>query len=143
MHLEMVEISGWRGGSQVDKKATERVYAEGKDAEGVDDGPDSADMKEERDVHDPGKYRGITLLKPTTETVGEGSRRKDQDKSRRSSSFLSFTQCSPICGRMPLVALSLWPCRQPYRPRLVVGVSRGGGPSSVAPRSRNAPTGRR
>ena len=39
---------------------------------------------------------------------------------------------------MPLPALSLWPGRQPYRPR-VVGGRRGGGPSSVAPRSRNPP----
>ena len=41
---------------------------------------------------------------------------------------------------MPLPALSLWPGRQPYRykPRLVGG-RRGGGPSSVAPRSRNPP----
>ena len=52
------------------------------------------------------------------------------------SSFVSFTQCSPTCGRMPLPSLSLWPGRQPYRPRLV-GDRRGGGPSSVAPRSRN------
>ena len=36
---------GWRGGSQVDRKATERVYA-GKDTEGVEDGPDIADMEE-------------------------------------------------------------------------------------------------
>ena len=49
-----------------------------------------------------------------------------------SSSVVSFTQCSPTCGRMPLPALSLWPGRQPYRPRLVGG-RRGGGPSSVAP----------
>ena len=44
-----------------------------------------------------------------------------------SSSVVSFTQCSPTCGRMPLPALSLWPGRQPYRPRLVGG-RRGGGP---------------
>ena len=59
-----------------------------------------------------------------------------------SSSVVSFTQCSPTCGRMPLPALSRWPCHQPCRPRLVDG-RRGGGPSSVAPRSRNRPTGRR
>ena len=59
-----------------------------------------------------------------------------------SSSFVSFTQLFPTCGRMPLPALSLWPGRQPCRPRLVDGM-RGGGPSSVAPRSRNPPTGRR
>ena len=43
---------------------------------------------------------------------------------------------------MPLRALSLWPCRQPCRPRLVDG-RRVGGPSSVAPRSSNPPTERR
>ena len=32
----------------MDRKATERVYTGGKDNEGVDDGPDSADMKAER-----------------------------------------------------------------------------------------------
>ena len=44
--------------------------------------------------------------------------------------------------RMPLHAQSLWPGRQPCRPRLVYG-RRGGEPSYVAPRSRNPPTGRR
>ena len=39
---------GCRGGSQVDRKATERVYAGGKDIERVEDGPYSADMEEER-----------------------------------------------------------------------------------------------
>ena len=58
-----------------------------------------------------------------------------------SCSFVSFPQFSPTCGRMPLPALSLWPGRQPSRPRLVDG-RRGGGPSSVVPRSRNPPTGR-
>ena len=53
---------------------------------------------------------------------------------------MSFTQCSPTCGHMPLPALSLCPGRQPYRPRLVGG-RRGGGPSSVAPRSRSPPNG--
>ena len=37
---------GWRGGSQVDRKATGRVCAGGKDTERVEDGPDSADMEE-------------------------------------------------------------------------------------------------
>ena len=32
---------GLTGGSQVDRNATERVYAGGKDTEGVDDVPDS------------------------------------------------------------------------------------------------------
>ena len=31
-----------------DRKATESVYAGGKDPEGVEDGPDSADMEEDR-----------------------------------------------------------------------------------------------
>ena len=31
-----------------DRKATERVHAGGKDNERVEDGPDSADMEEER-----------------------------------------------------------------------------------------------
>ena len=48
----------------------------------------------------------------------------------------------PTCWRMPLPALSLWPGRKPCRPRLV-GDTRGGGPSPVAPRCRNPPTGRR
>ena len=34
-------------GSQVDRKATERVYAGGKDTEGEEDGPDSADLEGE------------------------------------------------------------------------------------------------
>ena len=42
------EGDGWRGWSQVERKATERVYAGGKDTEGVEDGPDSADTEEER-----------------------------------------------------------------------------------------------
>ena len=46
----------------MDKTATERVYAGGNDNERVEDAPDSADMEEERGVHNPGKYRGITLL---------------------------------------------------------------------------------
>ena len=49
----------------MDRKATERVYAGRKGTEGVEDGPDSADMEEEKGceiVNDPGKYRGITLL---------------------------------------------------------------------------------
>ena len=32
----------------MDRKATERVYAGGKDTEGVEDGPASADMEEDR-----------------------------------------------------------------------------------------------
>ena len=36
-------------------KATERVYAGGKDIERVEDGPDSADMEEGRHGHDAGK----------------------------------------------------------------------------------------
>ena len=48
-HCKLIcDICGWRGGSQVDRKTTERVYAGGKDTERVEDGPDSADMEEER-----------------------------------------------------------------------------------------------
>ena len=66
----------------------------------------------------------------------------NKNTNSNSSSFVSFTHFFPTCGRMPLPALSLWPGRQPYRPRLV-GDRRGGGPSSEAPRSRNPPTERR
>ena len=38
----------WRGGSHVDRKAPERVYAGGKDTKRDEDGLDSADMEEER-----------------------------------------------------------------------------------------------
>ena len=41
---------------------------------------------------------------------------------------MSFTHCSPTCGRMPLPALSLWPGRQPYRSRLEGGRRVGGPP---------------
>ena len=49
----------WIGGSHVVRKATERVYAGGKDRR--------MDLivptwKRKRDVHDPGNYRGITIL---------------------------------------------------------------------------------
>ena len=44
------------------RKATECVYAGGKDTEGVEDGPDSAVWKMKGNVQDPRKYRGITLL---------------------------------------------------------------------------------
>ena len=41
--------------------------------------------KRKRDVHDPGNYRGITILnhntQSSTETVGEGFSRNDQEKS--------------------------------------------------------------
>ena len=49
---------GWRGWSQVDRKATERVYAGGKDTERMEDGPDSADMEEERGCACPRKVQG-------------------------------------------------------------------------------------
>ena len=52
------------------------------------------------------------------------------------------TILSHLRAHMPLPARSLWSARQPYRPSLVDG-TRGGGPSSVVPRSRNPPTGRR
>ena len=49
----------WRGGSQVDRKATDRVYA------------------------GPRKVQGHHTTQPITETAGEGFRRKDEEKSRR------------------------------------------------------------
>ena len=42
------EMAGDVGVKCPDRKATERVYAGGKDTERVEDGPDSADMEEER-----------------------------------------------------------------------------------------------
>ena len=48
MRLEMMKMAGEVRWSQVDRKATDRVYTGGKNAEGVEDGPDSADMEEER-----------------------------------------------------------------------------------------------
>ena len=45
----------------MDRKATERVYAGGKDTIGVEDGPDRI-WKRKGDVHYSGKYRGIMLL---------------------------------------------------------------------------------
>ena len=63
----------------MERKATERVYAGGKNTEGVEDGPDSVDtgmcMTQERQGHH--------MTQPSTETVGERFRRKDQEKSRR------------------------------------------------------------
>ena len=35
------------------------------------------------EVHDPGKVQEHHTTQPSTETVGEGSRHKDQEKSRR------------------------------------------------------------
>ena len=47
MRLHMLEMA-LEVGVQVERKATERVYAGGKDIERVEDGPDSADMEQER-----------------------------------------------------------------------------------------------
>ena len=70
----------------MDRNATECVYAGGKDTEGVEDGPDSAVWKRKGNVQDPRKYQDITLLsKVGTETVGEGFRRKDQEKNSKGS----------------------------------------------------------
>ena len=74
---------GWKGGSQVDRKTTKRVYAGGNDTEGVEDGPDKADMEEERGCAWPRKVQGHHTTQPSTETVGEGSRRKNHKKRRR------------------------------------------------------------
>ena len=47
----------------LDRKATERVYATGKDTEGVEDVPDSGDVEEDGGcAYNPGKHSGITLL---------------------------------------------------------------------------------
>ena len=56
----------------MDRKATERVYAGGKDTEGVEDGHHSADMERKEDVHDPGNYRGITLLSQVLKLLERG-----------------------------------------------------------------------
>ena len=50
---------GWRGGSQVDTKATECVYAGGKDAEGVEDGSDSAQ-------EETGRGKGMCMTQEST-----------------------------------------------------------------------------
>ena len=63
--------------------ATERVYAGVKDTERVEDGPDRADMEEERGCARPRKVQGHHTTQPSTETVGEGFRHNDQEKSRR------------------------------------------------------------
>ena len=53
---------GWRGGSQVDRKATERVYTGGKDIEGVGLGLIVPMWKR--------KVQGHHSTTPSTETVG-------------------------------------------------------------------------
>ena len=58
------------------------MYAGGKDTEGVEDWPDSADMEEDRGCAYHRKVQGHHTTQPRTETVGEGFRRKDQEKSR-------------------------------------------------------------
>ena len=67
----------------MDRKATVRVYAGGKDTERVEDGLDSADMEEERGRAWPMKVQGHHTTQSSTETVGEGFRRKDQETRRR------------------------------------------------------------
>ena len=69
---------GWRRGNQVDRKGTERVYAGGNDTEGWMIGLIVPLWKRKGEVHDPG--RGIAL---PTEMVGDGFRRKDQEKTIR------------------------------------------------------------
>ena len=87
-----------------------------------------------------------TQLVTNVEEMKRGQDKKAQYdhliKTDAFSSVVSFAIFSPTCGRMPLPALSLWPGRWQYRPRLVDDRI-GGGPSSAAPRSRNPPTGRR
>ena len=46
---------GYRGGSEVDRKATQRVYAEGKDTVEWGMGLIVPTWKTKGDVHDPGK----------------------------------------------------------------------------------------
>ena len=58
------------------------MYAGRKDTEGVEDGPDSADMEEDRGCAWPRKAQGHHTTQPSTGTAGEGFRRKDQVKSR-------------------------------------------------------------
>ena len=53
----------------MDWKAPERVYAGGKDTEGVVGGSDSADMEEERGCARPRKVQGHHPTQPSTETV--------------------------------------------------------------------------
>ena len=48
-----------------------------------EDGPDSADMEEERRCACPRKGQGHHTTQPITETFGEGFRRKDQENIRR------------------------------------------------------------
>ena len=50
---------GWRGGSQVDRKATEQ---QGRILKEWIMGPIVPMWKKKRDVHDPGRHRGVTLL---------------------------------------------------------------------------------
>ena len=90
------------------------------------------EARQHEDVVKAAEIQHVTVMKTADKVM----------QHEEASSFVSFTQCSPTCGRMPLPSLSLWPGRQPCRPRLV-GDRRGGGPSSVAPRSRNPPTGHR
>ena len=49
VRLDTMEMAGYVGASgQGHRKATERVYAGGKDTDAVEDGPDRADMEEQR-----------------------------------------------------------------------------------------------
>ena len=55
----------------------------GNDTERVEDmGVIVPIWKRKGDVHDPRKVQGYHTTQPSTETVGEGFRRKDQEKSR-------------------------------------------------------------
>ena len=67
----------------MDRKVTERVYAGGKDNEGVEYRADSAYMEDKRVCAWPRKIQGHPTTQSSTETVGEGSGRNDQEKSRR------------------------------------------------------------
>ena len=55
------------------RKATERVYTGGKDTEGVEHGPYSAEGEEERGwVHELGTFRGSTLLSQVLKLLERG-----------------------------------------------------------------------
>ena len=56
----------------MDRNATERVFAGGKDTERVDEGLIVPIWKRNGDVHDQGKYMGITLLSHALKLLERG-----------------------------------------------------------------------
>ena len=65
----------------MDRKATERVCAGGRIPKERRMDLIVPTWKRKRDVHDPGNYRGYHNTQSSTETVGEGFSRNDQEKS--------------------------------------------------------------